>query len=85
MFFSGEVNQMEREMYGAYKVGRTNNLRRRWLEWRRQCPSQHQQWIFAYKTRWAHKLGASVTRFTACELMSALRMPGPCGARFRVR
>jgi len=38
------------------KVGRTNNIERRKIEWRRQCPSQDQQWLFYVPTRWSHRL-----------------------------
>lgn len=39
------------------KFGRTRNIPRRRNEWKRQCPSAHQEWHFWVPTRYADRLG----------------------------
>ncbi|KAJ3720851.1 hypothetical protein C8R42DRAFT_642429 [Lentinula raphanica] len=45
---------------GVFKVGRTNNLRRRMSEWEAACPGKRRIWLGALWTPFAHKTGGTV-------------------------
>lgn len=75
---------------GLKKVGRTNNIERRKKEWKKQCPSYDQKWIFDLETRWASRLGRFqfLLRFLSecsVERLVHLHLSLICDGRPRVR